>query len=546
MMVRQHELLRLSQLAALVAALHALVVYGRGHFNVHLGDSIVTDLRKGLFAHLQSLSLRFYARQRTGSILARVLYDVQEAAGLIYGGLIVAALDAVQLVIAVCLLFAIHPKLTAACFALFPLYGLVFTVMNPRVRLASERIRSHFATISGGLSEQLAGQPLVKTCAAEGREAERFGKEAAHHHGLVVEQSHQGHLVASSGEILVHLGTTVVVGYGGWLALQGELTAGMVTRFLGYVMIMFGPVRRFADLNIVYQSSLSAMRRVFSMLDVRPSVFDLPGARSEPPERGHVRFENVRFRYGDDSDETRVSLGDEVGSAEGAPGNVLHGVTLEARPGEQVAIVGPSGAGKSTLVSLLPRLYDVTGGRVLVDGVDVRDYTVKALRTEIGIVQQESFLFTGTIRENIAYARPSASDDEVVAAAKAAFAHEFIERLPGGYEARLGERGVNLSGGQKQRISIARALLKNPKILILDEATSSLDTESEAMVQRALESAMRSRTCLIVAHRLSTIRNADRIYVVDAGVVVESGTHEELLAKNGAYASLVRHQTRLG
>jgi subfamily B ATP-binding cassette protein MsbA len=546
---RKTHLLQLTGLAAVVAILHAVVVYGRGHYNVRLGDAIVTDLRKQLFAHLQKLSMRFYARERAGGIMARVLNDVQDATAIIYMGVFVAAMDAIQLIIAVYLLCLISWKLTVACAVLFPVYGLVFATMNPRVRRASERVHGQMSFIAGNISEQLSGQAIVKTFTAEEREKQRFSGHVNEHHGLVVAQSHEGHLVASSGEVLVHFGTTIVIGYGGFLALGGEITAGMLTRFLGYMIVMYGPVRRFAELNITYQSSLAAIRRVFKLLAIRPAVADPPDARSEPPQHGVVRFENVRFRYADDSDESRARLDEEDArrSRSLSPSNtlVLDGVTLEARPGERVAIVGPSGAGKTTLLSLLPRLYDVTDGRILVDGVDVRKYAVKSLRSAIAIVQQESFVFTGTIRENIAYGRPDATEEQIIAAAKAAHAHEFIMRTPRGYDSRLGERGVNLSGGQRQRISIARALLRDPRILILDEATSALDAESERVVQTALDALMRGRTSFIIAHRLSTIRNADRIIVLDGGRVAESGTHDELLGKQGIYSRLVRNQAIL-
>jgi ABC-type multidrug transport system fused ATPase/permease subunit len=310
------------------------------------------------------------------------------------------------------------------------------------------------------------------------------------------------------------------------------------------VIIMYGPVRRFAELNVIYQTSLSAMQRVFRLFEIRPAIEGPAVPRATAPTLGEVHFDDVWFRFEDESDEARVQLDEDVraSSAGPVPAWVLRGASLVASAGERVAIVGLSGAGKTTLLSLLPRLYDVTQGRVTIDGVDVRDYTIEGLRSAIAIVQQESFLFSGSILDNIAYGRPDASERDVIEAAKAAHAHEFIVRFPKSYQTHLGERGVNLSGGQRQRLSIARAILKDPRILILDEATSSLDAESEHVVQQALERLMRGRTSFIIAHRLSTIESADRIVVLDAGVVAEVGTHAELSARGGIYHRLVARQ----
>jgi ABC-type multidrug transport system fused ATPase/permease subunit len=546
----QGRLLELTELAALTGLLHAVVLYGRGHFNLRLGASVARDLRQQLFEHLQRLSGTFYARQRTGALLSRVLHDVNDAISVVYLGIIVAVLDAGQLLLAFSLLWGIDPKLTLACVVVLPMYGLVFAVMNRRVREASERERAQRDWIAGQLSERLSGHALIKTYTAEQREAAQFTSALERLRGLSVAQSHQGHLVVSLGEVLVHLGTTVVIGYGGYLAIHAELTAGMLTRFLGYVVILYGPVRRFAELNTVYQSSLSAMRRIFELLDIRPAVTEKPRPRRSPPLAGHVRFEAVGFSYHGSSDESRAC--GEMCEVTPAPdqhpartGDVLQDVSLEALPGERIAIVGPSGAGKTTLLSLLPRLQDVNHGRIVVDGTDVRAYALSTLRSAIAIVQQDSVVFSGTVFENIAYGRPEASTAQLLGAARAAHAHEFIERWPLGYETRLGERGIDLSGGQRQRLSIARALLKDPRILVLDEATSALDTESEQIVQHALERLMRNRTCFIIAHRLSTIANVDRIVVLDRGRVVESGSHGELVARRGRYASLIHAQATL-
>jgi subfamily B ATP-binding cassette protein MsbA len=545
---RFRYLMMLTSVGLVTAGLHAGVAYLRGHTTVKLGHRIAHHLRRDLFDHFQRLSLHFYSKQRTGSIVSRLIHDVHQATGIIYGGIIVVGLDVGQLIIAMVLLTLISWKLTLAVIFVLPMYALTFRIFNPRVRVASEQVASHIGQISGTVQERLAGIAVVKTYGAEDRELHRWERDNEEHFDRVVQQSAIAHTVGAVSEVLVHTGTTIVIGFGGWLAMKGELSAGDITKFLGYLGIMYGPVRRFADLNIVYQTSRAAMERVFRVFDIKPKVAEHANAVTKSPAQGDVTFDHVYFRYDDLSDESRVKL-DEDPTPTGATETegvstkwILEDINVVVPAGKRVALVGPSGAGKTTLVSLLPRLYDVGEGRILIDGVDLRDYTLKALRHAIAVVQQESFVFSGTVRENISYGRPDASKDEIEAAARAANAHEFIQRLPKGYDTRLGERGVNMSGGQRQRLSIARALLKDPRILILDEATSALDSESEALVQQALGRLMEGRTCFIIAHRLSTVRDADVILVMDGGKIVETGTHDELIERGGLYAKLATRQ----
>ncbi len=596
-------------LGVVLSLAHGTSTYFRGFLSAKLGSRIIRDLRQDLFDHLHRLSLHFYAKERTGSIVSRLITDIQTASQIVNGGLISLVMDIFSLVVGVVLLVSIDWRIAVAALAVMPLYAVTFKLLNPRVKKASAAVQSQISKISGTAQEKLAGIALVKTYAAERRESDRFKEDTEEHYDRVIQQSTLAQSVSSISETLVHLGQTIVIGLGGWLAIRGDMTAGDVIKSIGYLAVMYLPVRRFAEINVVYATSLAAIERVFQVFDITPKMFEKPDAVRQKPTGGRVAFEGVCFDYTDDSDETRIRLEDHDGPAaskqngarrdpgsltpaahnsakhSGAthsspthsgpthrgptnigphhPGDdtpspdraaptgegdlrprkwVLDDLSFTVEPGEKIALVGPSGSGKTTLVSLLPRLYDPNRGRIAVDGVDLRDYSLRHLRKAIGIVQQDSLLFSGTIRENLCYGRPKATQAQIEEAARAANAHDFILDLEGGYDARIGERGVTLSGGQRQRISIARALLKDPRILILDEATSALDSESEFLVQQALARLMVGRTCFIIAHRLSTVRDADRILVLQAGRIVETGTHTQLLEGQGLYSRLCRQQ----
>ena len=506
-----------------VALIRGLAQVGQAKLVNRVGHGVVGRLQVELFGRLLRADLARLRSVHSGSVLSAVLYDsglVREAAttgviNYVQHGLTVAAL--------LILMATQDPWLTVLVLVAAPAASLIMRRFAKRTSKAARGAMTETSALSTAVMESLDGVRVVKLenreAFEEGRVAEVVGRRQRH----VIKGANARATAAPATETLSAITVAAVIAYAGWREGQGAINAGEFVAFLGSLMMASQSLRQLANLQGVFAEGLAAARRLFQALDVAPEVREDPGARTLERAAGELRFEQVSFTY---------RTGAEV----------LRGVTIEARPGETVALVGPSGGGKSTILNLIPRFYDVTAGRITLDGADVREVTLASLRSQIALVTQEPFLFDDSIRANIAYARPDAAQHEIEAAAEAAAAADFIAALPHGYDTVVGEAGARLSGGQRQRIAIARAFLKDAPLLLLDEATSALDTESELKVQQALERLMSGRTTVLIAHRLSTVRAADRIYVLDAGRVVEQGRHSELVAQGGLYSRLARAQ----
>jgi ATP-binding cassette, subfamily B, bacterial MsbA len=499
----------------------------RAYLLSFIGERVMTDLRLRLFQHLQGLSLNFYNERRTGELVSRLTNDVSTVRAVVTSDISTALSQALTFVGAFILILITNWRLTLFMFGLVPLVMLLAILFGRRLRALSASVQDQLAGATIVIEESLAGVRVVQSFARENYEIERFRVSIERTFSLAMKRVR---LAASFGPLISFLGFSAVASifwFGGHQVLSGQLTAGQLFMFLILTMTIAGSIGQFSGLWTGLQEALGATRRLFEILDTQPQISDLPGAQPLPMIDGRIRFEGVTFAYSGDLETA-----------------ILQNLDLEIQPGEVLALVGPSGAGKTTLVNLIPRFYDPSEGRVLIDGFELRQVQVKSLRQQVGIVPQETLLFGGTVRENILYGRLEASEEEMIEAARSANAHDFISLLPQGYDTLVGERGVKLSGGQRQRVAIARAILKNPRILLLDEATSSLDSESEGLVQEALERLMQGRTSLVIAHRLSTIQNADRIAVLEEGRLVELGPHYELIRKDGLYARLHRLQFR--
>lgn len=496
------------------------IEYWRQYLAQSVSNSVLYDIRNRAFDHIQRLSLRYFHNHRAGEVISRVINDVEQTKSFVDTGLMNIWLDLITLFIALAIMFSLDGWLTLVSICMFPLYGFSVKYFYSKLRHLT-RVRSQaLATLQAHLHERVQGVPVIKSFALEEHEQGQFDERNKNFLSRALEHTSWNAKTFAAVNTITDIAPLCVIAVAGYQVIQGDLTVGSLVAFYAYLDRLYAPLRRLVNSSTTLTQALASMDRVFEFMDEPYDVTDKPNARELPQLEGRVVFEHVRFRY--------LSEGEDV----------LKGINLTVEPGKTVALVGASGGGKSSLISLIPRFYDVREGTLRIDGHDVRDVTMKSLRSQIGMVLQDNILFSDSIRENILMGNPEASEEEMIEAAKAANAHDFIMELTNGYDTEIGERGVKLSGGQKQRIAIARVFLKNPGILILDEATSALDLESEHLIQQSLDRLAHNRTTFIVAHRLSTITHADKIVLIEDGQIKEEGTHQDLMNRYGAYYRL--------
>lgn len=518
----------LNWIAASIIAIfvvRGLFWYGQNYLMSYVGQSVIIDIRAAVFKKLQRLSVSFYDKNKTGTIMSYVTNDVNALQSAMVENTIEMITEGFILIGSVVAMIYLDWRLTLFTVCTFPVVLWFMEFFGKKIRKTGGRIQECTADITSVLQESVASARVIKSFVREDYEVDRFDVENKANFRANMKNAQLMATLTPVVELVAAIGVTMIIWYGGNNVINGTITAGSLVAFLTYAVNISNPIKRLTRVIGNIQKALAAAQRVFMIIDMPEEIAESRDAKQLPEVIGKVEFQNVSFAYND-------------------KGNVITDLSFSVKPGEVIAIVGPSGAGKSTIANLLPRFYDVNKGDIKIDGHSVREVTLDSLREQVGIVPQETMLFNGSVYNNILYGRLDATKEEIEAAAKAANAHDFIMQLTDGYETKLGDRGVNLSGGQRQRIAIARAILKNPRILILDEATSALDTESERVVQEALDRLMVGRTSFVIAHRLSTVKNADKILVLEKGNLVESGTHDELLALDGLYAHLYKIQYR--
>jgi ABC-type multidrug transport system fused ATPase/permease subunit len=526
----EHKLAVLSGVLLLLYALQSIASYYRNYWAGIAGNRLIFELQCNLFAHLQRLPHAFFDRNPSGAIVSRVLNDVQQAHELVNSALIDVWMDAVSLGLVVVVLFAMDWRLALVALCIAPVWVTFMRYFSPRIKAVSHRMQETLETISGEVHERVTGATTVKSFGREEHEVRQFRKRSEH----LCERTIDKVKLAARQEMFIQLLTrcapTIVVWIGALMIMRGMMTLGTMVAFFTYLGFLYLPLERFAQFSVVVSSSLAAIERIFEFLDIKPEIIDHPLSRPFAVRRGTVQFDRVGFSYP---------------ARDGASGRMaLEDLNLSVPGGSRVALVGRSGAGKTTLASLIPRFYDASSGRVLIDGKDVRHYTLKSLRGSVSLVAQDALLFSASIRDNLLYARPDASDEMLWQALRLANMREFVDELPAGIDTVIGERGIKISGGQRQRLALARAFLKDSKVVILDEATSAVDSESENLIHEAMERLMEGRTVFLIAHRLRSAINADLIVVLDYGNIVETGTHCELLNRGGTYARLFSEQVR--